>query len=43
LASEDAGLALWVYGPLLLEALYVMERWGFTYKSDLITWCCAQL
>jgi len=38
IAASDAGLALWVYGPLLPEAIKLMERWGFTYKSDLITW-----
>src|SRR5262249_37073003 len=38
LAAGDAGLALWVYGPLLPEAFKVMQSWGFTYKSDLITW-----
>jgi N6-adenosine-specific RNA methylase IME4 len=37
-AAEDAGLALWVYGPLLPQALDVIREWGFTYKSDLITW-----
>lgn len=38
LAAEDAGLALWVYGPLLPQAFDVMNGWGFTYKSDLFTW-----
>jgi N6-adenosine-specific RNA methylase IME4 len=38
LVAEDAGLALWVYGPMLPEALDVMDSWGFHYKSDLFTW-----
>jgi N6-adenosine-specific RNA methylase IME4 len=38
LAADDAGLALWVYGPLLPRALDVMRAWGFDYNSDLITW-----
>jgi hypothetical protein len=38
IAAEDAGLALWVYGPLLPQAFEVMNSWGFTYKSDLFTW-----
>jgi N6-adenosine-specific RNA methylase IME4 len=38
LAAEDAGLALWVYGPLLPQAFDVMKSWGFEFKSDLITW-----
>jgi N6-adenosine-specific RNA methylase IME4 len=38
IAAQDAGLALWVYGPMLPEAIELMHRWGFTYKSDLIDW-----
>jgi N6-adenosine-specific RNA methylase IME4 len=38
IAAPDAGLALWVYGPMLPEAIALMSRWGFTYKSDLLTW-----
>jgi N6-adenosine-specific RNA methylase IME4 len=38
LAADDAGLAIWVYGPMLPEALEVINCWGFEYKSDLITW-----
>jgi N6-adenosine-specific RNA methylase IME4 len=38
LAAPDAGLALWVYGPMLCEALELVERWGFEYKSDFCTW-----
>jgi len=38
LAAPDAGLALWAYGPMLPEALELIARWGFEYKSDLFTW-----
>jgi N6-adenosine-specific RNA methylase IME4 len=38
IVAEDAGLALWVYGPRLREAFVVMDSWGFSYKSDLFTW-----
>jgi N6-adenosine-specific RNA methylase IME4 len=38
IAAPNAGLALWVYGPLLPEALEVMRGWGFHFESDLITW-----
>jgi N6-adenosine-specific RNA methylase IME4 len=38
LAAPDAGLALWVYGPKLPDALSVMRAWGFDYNSDLFTW-----
>ena len=37
-AADDAGLAIWAYGPMLPKAFDVIERWGFEYKSDLITW-----
>jgi N6-adenosine-specific RNA methylase IME4 len=38
IAARDAGLALWVYGPMLPKAIELMKHWGFDYKSDLITW-----
>jgi N6-adenosine-specific RNA methylase IME4 len=38
IAAPDAGLAMWVYGPRLPDALALMASWGFTYKSDLLTW-----
>ena len=38
IAAPDAGLALWVYGPMLPEGIELMKHWGFGYKSDLITW-----
>lgn len=38
IAAPNSGLAMWVYGPRLPDALKVMERWGFTFNSDLLTW-----
>jgi N6-adenosine-specific RNA methylase IME4 len=38
IVAEDCGLAIWVYGPLLPAALQIIEAWGLTYKSDLLTW-----
>jgi N6-adenosine-specific RNA methylase IME4 len=35
-ASDTAHLYLWTPNALLPEALSVMTRWGFTYKSNLI-------
>ncbi|PZX19616.1 N6-adenosine-specific RNA methylase IME4 [Palleronia aestuarii] len=34
--AERAHLYLWVPNALLPEGLKVMERWGFTYKSNVI-------
>ena len=33
---EPAHLYLWIPNALLSEGLQVMERWGFTYKTNLI-------
>ena len=38
IAAPNSALVLWVYGPRLPDALTVMKGWGFTYKSDLLTW-----
>jgi N6-adenosine-specific RNA methylase IME4 len=35
-AAETAHLYLWVPNALLPQGLEVMQRWGFTYKSNLI-------
>lgn len=29
---------MWAYGPMLPKVLELIERWGFEFKSDLITW-----
>lgn len=33
LAAADCALFMWAIFPMLPDALRVMERWGFTYKS----------
>jgi site-specific DNA-methyltransferase (adenine-specific) len=38
ITKEDAVLCLWATYPMLKEALYVMEKWGFKYKTQLFTW-----
>lgn len=35
-AAEDCALFLWATAPMLLEALRVMECWGFAYRSNCI-------
>jgi len=35
-AAENAVMFLWATAPKLKEALKVMERWGFTYKTNLV-------
>lgn len=36
IAAPKAHLYLWVPNALILEGLEVMERWGFTYKTNLV-------
>ncbi|NOZ19891.1 MAG: S-adenosylmethionine-binding protein [Planctomycetes bacterium] len=36
LVSEPAHLYLWVPNALLAEGLQVVERWGFTYKTNIV-------
>lgn len=36
IAADDCILFLWATAPMLADALLVMKRWGFTYKSHLI-------
>ena len=35
-AADNSVLYLWATAPKLLEALKVMDSWGFTYKSQII-------
>jgi N6-adenosine-specific RNA methylase IME4 len=35
-AAKDAHLYLWVPNALVLEGLEVMQRWGFTYKTQIV-------
>src|SRR6185312_91128 len=36
--APNAGLALWVYNPLLRAGLDLMDAWGFSYRTVLFTW-----
>lgn len=36
LAAKDSVLFLWATAPLLVEAVDVIEAWGFTYKAQFI-------
>ena len=38
LADHDCALFLWITFPTLLEALTVIEAWGFTYKTVAFAW-----
>lgn len=38
LAADDAALFLWVVQPQLPEALALINRWGFTYKTVAFCW-----
>lgn len=35
-AKKDSILYLWATAPKLIEALKVMEAWGFTYKTNMV-------
>ena len=36
ISADDCVLFLWATGPMIREALMVMEAWGFEYKSQVI-------
>jgi N6-adenosine-specific RNA methylase IME4 len=36
IAAERSHLYLWVPNALLQEGLHVMERWGYTYKTNIV-------
>ena len=38
LAARDCSLFLWVTWPTLLDALQVIQSWGFNYKSCAFCW-----
>lgn len=38
LSTSDAYLLMWAVMPLLDTALYVMDQWGFDYKTTAFTW-----
>jgi N6-adenosine-specific RNA methylase IME4 len=37
-AAPDCALHMWATWPLLADALYVMRRWGFTFKTCSLVW-----
>lgn len=34
--AKDAVLFLWITNPLMAEAFHLIERWGFSYKSNMV-------
>jgi len=38
LAEDDCSLFLWTTDPMLPQALDLMERWGFNYKTIAFVW-----
>lgn len=38
LVKDDAVLFLWAYWPMLPQALELIDRWGFTYKTEAWVW-----
>jgi len=36
IAADDCILFLWATAPMIIQALDVMEAWGFTYKSQFV-------
>lgn len=36
IATDDAVLFLWATAPKLLEAMRVIEAWGFTYRTNIV-------
>ena len=39
----DACLFLWISWPMLLEAIALIDRWGFTYKTCAFAWMKAHI
>jgi len=42
LAADDCALFLWMTWPMLLDALRVIEAWGFEYKTCAFAWMKAR-
>jgi len=38
IAADNAVLFIWITFPLLVQALEVIESWGFDYKTNGFTW-----
>jgi len=43
LAADDCALFLWMSWPQLLDALRVIDAWGFEYKSCAFAWMKARI
>lgn len=43
IARNDCALFLWATSPMLQDAMRVMERWGFAYKTIAIVWTKPQI
>ena len=38
IAAKDCVLFMWATYPMMREALFLMDAWGFTYKSIAFQW-----
>lgn len=38
IAAKDCALALWVTNPMLQDGLWLMQQWGFRYRTVLFHW-----
>lgn len=38
MAAADCALLMWATGPLMPDALALMQRWGFEYRTVFMTW-----
>jgi len=37
-AQDDCALFLWITWPMMIDAIILMHRWGFTYKTCAFCW-----
>jgi N6-adenosine-specific RNA methylase IME4 len=38
MVDRDAGLSLWVPSPFLLDGLWLIEQWGFSFSGTAFCW-----
>lgn len=38
ICEKDCALIMWITFPCMEEALELLKKWGFTYKTNLFTW-----
>jgi N6-adenosine-specific RNA methylase IME4 len=38
LAARTCALICWIYDPMIPQALWLLEHWGFTFKTRLFDW-----